>query len=138
MRKKGVRTMEYNFPIPCGVNQNTTITVVGKPIDNFYILVTMDTDTSLEVYKMEVKLHGDGAPYIRQSQPMVTTNAFEEPYVEQCPTSDAKQPILPDGKPMPLPPTQYGTLLSPSKTQNMIPFCLPQTKYGTLLSLSLH
>lgn len=106
--------MEYNFPIPCGVTHDTTITVVGKPIDNFYIQLAMGTDMSLEAYKMEVKLHGDGAPFIRQSQPMVTTNAFEEPYVEQCPASDVKQPVLPDGQPMPLPPTKYGTLHSRS------------------------
>ena len=102
--------MKYNFPIPCGVTHDTTITIVGKPIDNFYIQLMMGTDMSLEAYKMDVKLQGDGAPYIRQSQLMVTPNKFEEPYMEQCPASDKKPPVLPDGKPMPLPPIKYGTL----------------------------
>lgn len=104
--------MEYNFPIPCGVTHDTTITIVGKPIDNFYIQLMMGTDMNLEAYKMEVKLHGDGASYIRQSQPMVPTNKFEEPYVEQCPASDMKPSLLPDGKFMPRPPIKYGTPFS--------------------------
>lgn len=100
--------MEYTFTIPCGLNHDSTLTVVGKPIENFRIELLKGKYINSVAYRIDVKLKGEGAPYILQTQPAVILDRFEEPYAERCPPSSDKLPNLPDGTPMPIPPIKYG------------------------------
>lgn len=73
--------VKYDVLIPCGLHHDSTVTIVGKPLKNFYVQLMAETSV---VYMFEVVFHGDGAPFILQSQPYAFVKSVE-PYTERCP-----------------------------------------------------
>jgi hypothetical protein len=92
--------MKYDVLIPCGLHYDSTITIVGKPVKNFYVQLMKETSV---VYKFEVRFHGDDAPFILQSQPYAFVKSVE-PYTVRYPAS-TRDRFLPDGT---TPPTRFG------------------------------
>jgi hypothetical protein len=95
--------VKYDVLIPCGFHLDSTVTIVGKPVKSFYVQLMKEASV---VYKFKVVFHGDGAPFILQSQPY---DKSAEPYTERCPAS-TRDRFLPDGRPRPTPLTSFGIL----------------------------
>ena len=88
-KEEGGNIVKYvDVLIPCGLHLDSTVTIVGKPIKNFYVQLMRDTSV---VYKVEVVFDDYAAPFILQSQPYAVAK-WEKLKTERCPASTRQWP----------------------------------------------